>query len=208
MASLRMRAPASRRFGRLPASCRTCVETAAGSVPRPSVRPAVHWSGPPLPSAGSPWGGFPRLQRYYQRTPTSRRPSRRASSPSLGGTTGVPRPRSGRVRLPGTGSPRGPDALVWRSSAGPRLRWRRRDLPGSWATPARMPRSPTPAEPAAPGQSRRRRWCLPHPSRRRLPRSRLFRGSITRVSKAPCVRFAAGVAPAPRNTRFRLAGLP
>ena len=35
-------------------------------------------------------GQVPRHQRYYQRTPTSRRPSRRASSPSLGGTTGVP----------------------------------------------------------------------------------------------------------------------
>ena len=46
--------------------------------------------------------------------------------------------------------------LLFNAAALPPRRWRRRGLPGSWATPARMPRSPTPAEPPAPGQSRRR----------------------------------------------------
>ena len=36
------RAPARRRFRRRSANCRTCVETAVGSVSSPSVRPAVH----------------------------------------------------------------------------------------------------------------------------------------------------------------------
>ena len=189
MASLRMRAPASRRFRRLPASCRTCVETAAGSVARASVRPAVHWSGPPLPSAGSPWGGFPDFNgtiselRLLAARPAALR------LPSLGGTTVRP------VRSLGAGTPGAGTLLVWRSSAGPRLRWRRRDLPGSWATPACMPRSTTPAEPAAPGQSRRRRWCLPRPSRRRLPRSRRFRGSITRPARLPVYASQPGSPP-------------
>ena len=42
-----------------------------------------------------------------------------------------------------------------------------------------MPRSPTPAEPPA-GPVPAPRCCLPHTSRRRLPRPRLFRGAITR----------------------------
>ena len=189
MASLRWRAPASRRFGRLPASCRACVETACGPMSMPSVRPAAHDPVRRFPPPG-PVGQVPRLQRYYQRTPTSRRPSRRASSPSLGGTTGSP------CSLPqGRALPRGRDALVWRQSAC-------RVSGGDGETsqvPGRpiacMPRSPTPVEPAAPGQSRRPRRGLPHPSRRRLPRSRLFRGSITRPARLPVYASQPGSPP-------------
>ena len=42
MAPLQQRAPANRRFRRLSANCRTCVETAVGAVSSPSVRPTVH----------------------------------------------------------------------------------------------------------------------------------------------------------------------
>ena len=108
----------------------------------------------------------------------------------------------------GSGPPPGPGRICMAAVRVPRLRWRRRDLPGSWAT--HRLHAPL-SDPGGTGSARpvpAPRCCLPHTSRRRLPRSRLFRGSITRVSKAPCVRFAAGVAPAPRNTRFRLAGQP
>ena len=95
----------------------------------------------------------------------------------------------------GAGTPPGPGRTCMAAVRGPRLRWRRRDLPGSWATPACMPRSSTPAEPPAPGQSRRRRWCLPQTSRRRLPRSERFRGSITRPARLPVYASQPGSPP-------------
>ena len=91
-----------------------------------------------------PVGRVPRLPRYYQRTPTSRRPSRRASFSFAWRYHRLP------CSLPlAWAVPAGRDCCLPRPPVPPR-RWRRRDLPGSWATPARMPRSPTPAEPAAP----------------------------------------------------------
>ena len=91
-----------------------------------------------------PVGRVPRLHRYYQRTPTSRRPSRRTSFSFAW------RYHSAALFAPaGVGRSPGRDCCLSRPSV-PHLRWRRRDLPGSWATPARMPRSPTPAEPHAP----------------------------------------------------------
>ena len=96
-----------------------------------------------------PVGRVPRLPRYYQRTPTSRRPSRRASSSFAWRYHRLP-----CSLPPARAVPAGRDCCLWRPST-PHRRWRRRDLPGSWATPACMPRSPTPAEPPAPGQSRR-----------------------------------------------------
>ena len=59
MASLRWRAPASRRFGRLPANCRACVETAAGSVASSSVRPTVHGPVHRFPPPGPRGAGSP-----------------------------------------------------------------------------------------------------------------------------------------------------
>jgi hypothetical protein len=75
-------------------------------------------------------GTVPPLQRYYQGTMTSCRPSRRTSLPSLGGTT-VARHRS---LLPYT--PCGREA--WSCLPGISCRdlpWRRQDLPSSWGTP-------------------------------------------------------------------------
>ncbi len=201
MESLRWRAPASRRFGRLPASCRACVETACGPMSMPSVRPTAHDPVRRFPPPGSV-GPVPRLRRYYQRTPTSRRPSRRTSSPSLGGTTGRP------VRSRGGGPSLGPGRTCMAAVRVPRLRWRRRDLPGSWATHRLHAPLYDPG-----GTSGTRPISVPAV----LPSAPVTASAstITTISglnhaacKAPCVRFAAGVAPGPRNTRFRLAGQP
>ena len=145
MASLRRNAhPRAAVSDDAPLTAGLAFETAVGSVSSPSVRPTVHDPDPPLPSAGSPWGRVPRLHRYYQRTPTSRRPSRRTSFSFAW------RYHSAALFAPaGVGRSRGRDCCLSRPSV-PHLRWRRRDLPGSWATPACMPRSPTPAEPHAP----------------------------------------------------------
>ena len=59
-------------------------------------------------------------------------------------------PRGCPVRSRGSGPLPGP-GLLFIAAVLPHLRWRRRDLPGSWATLAHMPRSRTPAEPPAPG---------------------------------------------------------
>ena len=85
------------------------------------------------------------------------------------------------LRRPRAARPR-PGHLVRRraSRAGSHTRnaW---DLPGSWATLVRSPRSRTPGRPPAPGQSRREgaavafRRALAHPNWS-------FRGSITRLS--------------------------
>ena len=104
------------------------------------------------------------------------------------------------------GRPRGRDAFVWRQSA---CRVSGGDGETSLTSRATRRLHAPLSDPGRTGSARpfpAPRCCLPHTSRRRLPRSGLFRGSTTRVGKAPCVRFAAGVAPGPRNTRFRLAG--
>ena len=67
---------------------------------------------------------------------------------------------------------------------------------------ADMPRSPTPAEPSSQAISTLR-CCLPVIKRRRLPHFDHF-GALSRGLSAPCLRFAAWVAPRPRKTRFRL----
>lgn len=73
-------------------------------------------------------------------------------------------------------------------------------LPGSWVTLADMPCSSTPAEGRY--QALRYRPCgLPLLVQRRL-RELAFEAQSHGLH-APCVRFAAGVAPGPRNTRFR-----
>ena len=201
MASLRWRAPASRRFGRLPASCRACVETAAGSVSRPSVRPTVHDPVRRFPPPG-PLGRVPRPRRYYQRTPTSRRPSRRASF-SFAWRYHLVRP----VRSLGDGHAPGP-RLLFNAAV-------RAALSGGDDETSQVPGRPLPACPALrprrnqPHQTvSARQWCLPLLSQRRLPRCLRISWLNHAACKAPCVRFAAGVAPEPRNTRFRLVGPP
>ena len=106
---------------------------------------------------------------------------------------------------------------VWAAPAGrdcclsrpplPHRRWRRRDLPGSWATLARMPPSRTPAEPPAPDQY----GAAMVPSAlvtasasatytHFVAQSRGLQGFLCtlRRQRRHC----------PRNTRFRLAGQP
>ena len=75
------------------------------------------------------------LHRYYQSAPTSHRPSRPAPFRSLASTTHCCSSRgSGELPLAGSSSVLTP---VPQSSAFDSLSWRRRDLPGSSATPLR-----------------------------------------------------------------------
>ena len=84
------------------------------------------------------------------------------------------------------------------------LRWRRRGL--------RVPGKPTrthatrsdPGEVAASTASEMRRDSLPSNARRR-PSQTMHVGAQSRGLRAPCERFAPGVTPGPRITRFRLA---
>ncbi len=83
--------------------------------------------------ASLPWlrvGPVRQLRRYYQGAMTSCRPSRRASLPSLGGTSAFTRSfaprRTSAPPKPGVGDPVSP--------AGTSLR-KRQDLPSSWRTP-------------------------------------------------------------------------
>ena len=148
-----------------------------------------------------PVGRVPRLQRYYQRTPTSRRPSRRTSFPSLGGTTRLPCSLPREWAAPGAGT------AVYRG--------RPCRISGGDVETSQVPGRPLPACPALrPRRNRMRqtisapRWCLPLLSQRRLPRCLRISWLNHAACKAPCVRFAAGVTPGPRNTRFRLVGQP
>jgi hypothetical protein len=150
----------------------------------------------PLPSAGSPWGGFPCFAGTM------------SSSDCL---PSFPRARCLAPRLPPrascfapVGTTRGADepGLVHRVAL-PDFGRRRQALPGSWGTPiCARPRSRTPERP--PYQAIRYFGAADGPrGQARLSRCQIFRGSI-RGSRTPCVRFAAEVTLAPRNTRFRL----
>ena len=111
------------------------------------------------------------LPQYYQGAVTSCRPSRRASFPSLGGTT----------RALGFRSPRGralPRASVLELFPGTSRRemgqWRRQDLLRSWGTPlVLLPCSPTPAGPVH--QALRCTGAAPALSTTKAPALRLSR---------------------------------
>ncbi len=82
-------------------------------------------------------------------------------------------------------------------------RWKRLDLPGSWGTPcaravALRPRRDLRAWPQARHVGAGFRLIYSVASRRQKSL-----GAQSRGSRTPCVRFAAGIAPGPRNTRFR-----
>src|SRR5687767_1001515 len=125
------------------------------------------WS--PLPSAGSSGASSP-VSSVLRETPTPDRPSRRASLPSLGGTTLCPMLRSREAD--GT-PPRGLEVVDPVSG---------RD---SWMEPIGSPRflgnpdacmpcsEQTPVELPAPGQLRRRQCCLPERTHCRPPRLHL-----------------------------------
>jgi len=130
---------------------------------------------------------------------TSCRPSRRASFPSLGGTTQalVFRPHAAercRGRVSWSWSP----GISGREVS----QWKRQDLLRSWGTPiVLLPCSPTPAGPTHQAITMRRHG----------PRYVHGEGSRIRTFEAQshgfgtgCLRFAGRVAPTPRKTRFRL----
>ncbi len=128
----------------------------------------------PLSSTGSSGASSPASTVLWD-APTPCRSSRRTSLPWFGGT----------ILAPVFVSPLGPtptrgQEVSWTgTSRAAREEWKRQGLPGSWGTRMYVPCSPTPAGP--PRQAIAACWCcLPHFQRRRLPRTRCFRGSITR----------------------------
>ena len=143
-----------------------------------------------------PLGRVPRPHRYYQPTPTSRPPSRVTSFPSLSATTAPPSslPRSRTI-------PRGP---------GPLLSRRPRRL--SSVEKTRYPRflgdpcvhAPLfdPGGPPTPGHYRT--GDVVFRTLNNVDSAFAPFEARSRGLHALCVRFAAGVAPGPRNTRFRL----
>ena len=143
-----------------------------------------------------PLGRVPRPHRYYQPTPTSRPPSRVTSFPSLSATTAPPSslPRSRTI-------PRGP---------GPLLSRRPRRL--SSVEKTRYPRflddpcvhAPLfdPGGPPTPGLYRT--GDVVFRTLNNVDSAFAPFEARSRGLHALCVRFAAGVAPGPRNTRFRL----
>ena len=133
-----------------------------------------------------PVGRVPRLHQYYQRTPTSRRPSRRTSFPSLGGTTRLPcsLPRQWAAPRAGTAVYRGRPCRI----------------SGGDVETSQVPARPVPACPAlGPRRNRQHqtisapRWCLPLLSQRRLPRCLRISWLNHAACKASCVRFADSV---------------
>ena len=130
-----------------------------------------------LPSTGSPAGRASPASTVLHAAPTSRRPSRRASLPSLGGTRLVPvfvpdRAEHARGRPGAEFFPVVPDPDF--------VDGKRRDLPRSWRTPV----CTCPA--LRPRWDRNRQTDYGGPmlpsvqcGRRRLPRIVLLRGSIT-----------------------------
>ena len=120
-----------------------------------------------------------------------------ASSPPLGSTTAC-----APLRSPSDGrAPRGPGPFC--AAPAPLLpRWRRRDLPGLDDPCAHAP-LPDPGGAPAPGPFGTGVGVFRSTDRVDSARGLTF-GTPSRGLHAPCVRFAARVSPAPRNTRFRL----
>ena len=182
------RAPPSRHFRRLTATCRTSVATQVRLDDRSVCPHGSPGSDPPLPSTGSPWGEFPDFVgtisglRLLDARPAALR------SPSLGGTT----------RLTGSLPQHGPcsraRAHFYRGRPCRVLRWKRRDRPGHWA---QVPGRPLPACPALrPRRNRTRQTGSRRPSRRADGAFHSchsvgfrdvcgFRGSITRPARLP-----------------------
>ena len=162
----------------------------------PSFPPQVPSSGRPLPIRRVLWSEFPDLIGTYQPTPTSRLPSRLASFPSLGPTTASPSslppgrddsPRAWTISIAAPAPPHhdGEDEISQVPGRPlrtcPALRPRRTAVPGHYRTRDVVFRTLNNVDSAfAPFEAR------------------------SRGLHTLCVRFAAGVAPGPRNTRFRL----
>ena len=188
MASLRWGAPASRRFGRLSASCRACGETAAGAVARPSVRPTVHDPvrrfPPPGPrGAGSPASAVLSADSDFSPPVPPRFVFLRLAVPPSALFAPA---RSGRANGPG---------LLFIAAT-------RAASPVETTRPPRFLGDPCPHAPLSdPGGTASARpvsaprWCLPLLSQRRLPQGGRFRGSITRPARLPVYASQPGSPP-------------
>ena len=153
-------------------------------------------SGRPLPIRRVLWGEFPDLLGTISRLRLLALP--RASLRLLRSALPPLRP----LRSPGVGRfPEDPD-YFYRGARAASPRWRRRDLPGSWTTLGTTCPALRPRRTAVPGHSRTGDVVFRSDDQRRL-RIAPFE-ALSRGLHALCVRFAAGVAPGPRNTRFRL----
>ena len=141
----------------------------------------VHVPDASLPSPGSARAIVPPLHRYYQGTATSCRPSRRASFPSLGGTTGSRTFRSRRRCVP--------QRRAWGWSPGIPVRdfFRGNDrisqVPGEPQFPFAHGLRPRPVETSL-TDCRTLAWP-PMSERRRHRRLCAFRGSIAWLSGSP-----------------------
>ena len=162
----------------------------------PSVPPQAPSSGRPLPIRRVPWGGFPDLTGTIRRLRllAPRRASLRLLRSALPPLRPLRSPRVGRF----------PEDLdhFYRGARAASSRWGSRDIPGSWTTLAYMPRSSTPADLRPQATTGPAMW-----SSTLLTASTPLPGTFEALSRALhalCVRFAAGVTPRPRNTRFRL----
>ena len=133
-----------------------------------------------------PVGRVPRLHQYYQRTPTSRRPSRRTSFSF-----------AWRYHAAAPFAPAGVAAPRARTAV---YRGRPCRISGGDVETSQVPGRPVPACPAlGPRRNRQRqtisapRWCLPLLSQRRLPRCLRVSWLNHAACKASCVRFADSV---------------
>ena len=142
-------------------------------------------------------GRLPRLHRYYRDAPTPCRPSRRASFPSLGGTT------LALCFAPATSSA-SPRARSVCSSGAPLRKLSGRDDRASWV-PGRPPCPHAPL--FDPGGTSTPGHCgvsvLPSALRDGVGSRIWYFEAQSRSLRARCLRFAARVTPQPRKTRFR-----
>ncbi len=144
-------------------------------------------------------GRVPRLPRYYQGTATSCRPSRRASFPSLGGTTGSRTFRSRRRCVP--------QQRAWGCSPGIPVRGifrgddRISQVPGEPQFPFAHVLRPRPADTSQTAFETLAR--PPFSGRRRRQREEPFRGSIAWLSGSLSTLRDVSC-PSPRKTRFQV----
>ncbi len=170
----------------------------------PSYVPkTIPYSGIPLPSTGSRPMSVPPLRRYYQDATTSCLPFRRASFPSLGGTTPASSVRS-FVAQDARATGRGTSANRWAPPGRPLLPWKRQDLPSSCRTPITCLHVLFDS-----GRTDSRLANIVAASM--APARCTTRASANETFEAQshgfqarCLRFADRVTPAPRKTRFRL----
>ncbi len=155
------------------------------AVVGPCVPAAFPPGGPatrrPLPSPGSPWGGFPGFLGTMRRSDPCR-PSRPAHWVRGGGTAAAP--AVSLPTTPGAGGPgRGPFGVGRPAKAEVRTRRRRTGLPGSWGTPMHLCRVLRPRRDPAPLALAVCQAWPPLWQRRRLSAGRHLRGSIARLRR-------------------------